>query len=323
MRASNAGVNSMWRLLREKNVVVVLAAAAVVLVLLEPRFLTVENLDAISRQIIPVGLLALGQFFVIVSANIDLSLGYAAVLWAIVIGVLFGATGGVLIGLIAVLVLSILFGATQGVITAKLKLPAFIVTLGGLFVARGLGGLIIPREQIFLTDPFFKWVAGQEIFGISASFLIMVALYGAAYLAYNHMSVGAYIVAIGNNEENTRLAGVNVDAVKVGLFAFAGFCAGLSGLVLSGRMGFVQPGIDGNGLLLDAIAAIVIGGTDIRGGRGTVTGTLLGVVFIGVLNNSLNLLNIEDVWQLVYKGVVILAALLINWLLWESRHDET
>lgn len=314
---------SVLRLLREKNIAVVLVVASFVFYLIEPRFATLDNLNAISRQVVPLGLIALGQLFIIVSANIDLSLGYGSVMWAIVIGVFFGATGGVFWGVLAVLVLAPLFGAAQGALVAKLKLPAFIVTLAGLFIARGLGGLIIPRRQIFLTDPFFSFVGGQRYFGIYASFLGMLILFGLAYVVYNHMKVGAYIVSMGNNEENTRLAGINVDAVKIGIFAFAGLCSGFAGFALSARMGFVQPGLDGNGLLLDAIAALVIGGTDILGGRGTVGGTFMGVLFIGLMNNSLRLLNIEDVWQLVYKGVVILVALTINYLLWESRHEAT
>ena len=311
------------RFVREKNIAVILIVAAIVLTILEPRFLSLDNLNAISRQIVPVGLIALGQFFVITSANIDLSLGYASTLWAIVLGVMYGLEFGIVAGLIVVIVGSTLFGATTGTLVAKLKLPAFIVTLGALFIARGLGGLVIPRQQIFLMDDFFSWVGGQQYFGLYAAFLLMVGLYALAFIVYNHTSIGGYILGIGNNEENTRLAGVNVDWVKIGVFAFAGFCAGLAGIAISSRMGFVQPGIDGNVLLLDAIAAIVIGGASINGGRGTVTGTFMGVLFIGMLNNSMSLLNIDSVWQLVYKGVVILAALVINWLLWESRNDES
>ena len=172
-------------------------------------------------------------------------------------------------------------------------------------------------------DDFFSWVGGQQYFGLYAVFIIMLAFYAGAWIVFNKTAIGGYILGIGNNEENTRLAGVNTDLVKIGVFAFAGFCAGLAGIVIAPKMGFVQPGIDGNVLLLDAIAAIVIGGANINGGRGTVTGTLMGVLFIGILNNSMSLLNIENVWQLVYKGVVILAALVINWLLWESRNDAS
>jgi ribose/xylose/arabinose/galactoside ABC-type transport system permease subunit len=314
---------TVGRFVREKNIAVILVAAVIILAILEPRFLSIENLSAISRQVVPVGFIALGQFFVITSANIDLSLGYASTLWAIVLGVLWGVGYGIWVGLLVVFVGSIIFGAASGTLVAKLKLPAFIVTLGGLFIARGLGGLVIPRQQIFLIDDFFAWVGGQQYFGFYAVFLIMLAFYAAAWIVYNRTAIGGYVLGIGNSEENTRLAGVNVDLVKIGVFAFAGFCAGLAGIVIAPKMGFVQPGIDGNGLLLDAIAAIVIGGANINGGRGTVTGTLMGVLFIGVLNNSMSLLNIEDVWQLVYKGVVILAALVINWLLWESHTDES
>lgn len=326
MTATTAGrtvdASSVSRFVREKNIAVILIVAAVLLWILEPRFLTVDNLNAISRQIVPVGFIALGQFFVITSANIDLSLGYASTLWAIVLGVTWGVGYPIWVALAVVIVGSILFGGTSGTLVAKLKLPAFIVTLGGLFIARGLGGLVIPRQQIFLMDDFFAWVQGQQFLGVYAVFIFMVVAYAIAWIVFNKTIVGGYILGIGNNEENTRLAGINTDLVKIGVFAFAGLCAGLAGIVIAPKMGFVQPGIDGNVLLLDAIAAIVIGGANINGGRGTVAGTFMGVLFIGILNNSMNLLNIENVWQLVYKGVVILGALVINWLLWESRSEE-
>ena len=140
-----------------------------------------------------------------------------------------------------------------------------------------------------------------------------------AWVVYNRTRWGGYVVAIGNSEENAKLAGINVERVMIGIFMFSALCSGFAGLVLSSRMGFVQPGLDGNGLLLDGIAAIIIGGTLILGGRGTIGGAFCGVLFIGIINNALNLLNVEDVWHLVFKGSVILCALGINYWLWQSR----
>lgn len=311
------------RLLRERNIIFVTLACCVIFYLISPRFLSLDNMSAISRQIVPIGLLALGQFFVIVSGNIDLSMGMGSVLFAIVLGVFFGLTGGVGVGLVAVLIASLAMGFFNGVLVAKLKLPAFIVTLSTLFMAQGLSGLIIPRgQQIFLMGGFFQFVGSQKFLGVYLSFLFLIALFAVAYVVYNHTRVGAYIIAIGNSEDNAKLAGINVDRVKIGIFMFSGLCSGLAGIMLSTRMGFVQPGLDGNGLLLDSIAAIIIGGTLILGGRGTIGGAFWGLLFIGVINNALNLLNVEDVWHQVFKGLVILAALAVNWLLWQSRQAE-
>lgn len=312
------------RLLREKNIIFVTIICCLLFYLISPRFLSLDNMSAISRQIVPIGLIALGQFFVIVSANIDLSMGMGAVLWAIVLGVFFGMTGGVEVGIIAVIAGSLLLGYFNGALVAKLKLPAFIVTLSTLFIATGLSGLIIPRgKQIFLMGDFFKFIGAAKFYGVYYSFIFLLLLFVLAYVVYNHTRIGAYIIAIGNSEDNARLAGINVDRVKIGVFMFSALCSGLAGLILSSRMGFVQPGLDGNGLLLDGIAAVIIGGTLILGGRGTVGGTFWGVLFIGIINNSLNLLNVEDVWHQVFKGLVILLALAINWFLWQSRQRET
>lgn len=316
-------IEVVGRLLREKNIIFVTIACCVVFYIISPRFLSLDNMSAISRQIVPIGLIALGQFFVVVSANIDLSMGMGAVLWAIVLGVFFGLTGGVGVGIFAVIVGSLILGFFNGCLVAKLRLPAFIVTLSMLFMATGLSGLIIPRgQQIFLVGDFFRFVGSARLFGFYYSFLFLVVLFAIAYVVYNHTRWGAYIIAIGNSEENAKLAGINVDRVKIGIFMFSALCSGFAGLILSSRMGFVQPGLDGNGLLLDGIAAIIIGGTLILGGRGTIGGAFWGVLFIGVINNSLNLLNVEDVWHQVFKGLVILLALAANWVLWQSRQKE-
>ncbi len=311
------------KLLRERNIVFVTLALCVVFYMISPRFLSLDNMSAISRQIVPIGLIALGQYFVVVSGNIDLSMGMGSVLFAILLGVCFGLTGGVGIGIAAVIVASLAAGFVNGVLVAKLKLPAFIVTLSMLFMAQGLSGLIIPRgQQIFLMGGFFRFVGAEKFMGFYWSFLFLVALFALAYVVYNHTRWGAYIVAIGNSEENAKLAGINVDRVKIGIFMFSALCSGFAGIMLSTRMGFVQPGLDGNGLLLDGIAAIIIGGTLILGGRGTIGGAFWGLLFIGIINNALNLLNVEDVWHQVFKGGVILAALGANWVLWQSRQAE-
>lgn len=313
---------NIGRIIREHNIIFVTLALCIVFYLISPRFLSLDNMSAVSRQIVPIGLIALGQFFVVVSGNIDLSMGMGSVLFAIVLGVFFGMTGGVGAGIAAVIVGSLAMGFFNGVLVAKLRLPAFIVTLSTLFMAQGLSGLIVPRRQIFLMGDFFRFVGSEKFLGFYWSFIFLVALFALAYAVYSHTRIGAYIVAIGNSEENAKLAGISVDRVKIGVFMFSALCSGLAGIMLTPRMGFVQPGLDGNGLLLDGIAAIIIGGTLILGGRGTVVGAFFGLLFIGIVNNSLNLLNVEDVWHQVFKGLVILLALGANWILWQSRQRE-
>lgn len=314
--------SNVWRFVRENNIIFVTIAMCIVFYLISPRFLSLDNMSAISRQIVPIGLIALGQFFVVVSGNIDLSMGMGSVLFAIVLGVFFGITGGVAVGICMVIVCSLAMGFFNGVLVAKFGLPAFIVTLSTLFMAQGLSGLIVPRRQIFLMGDFFRFVGAEKFMGLYWSFIFLIVLFLLAYVVYNHTRIGAYIVAIGNSEENAKLAGINVDRVKIGIFMFSALCSGFAGIMLTPRMGFVQPGLDGNGLLLDGIAAIIIGGTLILGGRGTIGGAFFGLLFIGIVNNSLNLLNVEDVWHQVFKGLVILVALGANWILWQSRQRE-
>lgn len=308
------GKVSRW--LRDNNIIVIVIAATIVFYLINPRFLSGENVIAITRQIVPIGLIVLGQFFILVSGNIDLSMGMSSVFFAILLGVFFGMTGGVAVGILMVIVVSLLLGAVNGYFIGKVKVPAFIVTLATMFVMTGLSGLIIPpRQMIFLRGDFFKFIGSAKILGLYYSTWIMLALFVVAWFFYNKTKFGGYIIAIGDNEENAKLVGINVVRMKIMIFMMSGLCSGLAGIVLSSRMGFVQPGLDGASIMMDAITAIIIGGTLLQGGKGTVGGVFWGLLFIGIINNSLNLLNVPDVWHQVFKGVVIIAALVLNWLI--------
>ena len=151
---------------------------------------------------------------------------------------------------------------------------------------------VLCGQQIFLMGGFLRFGGSEQCLGIYLSFIFPVALFVLAYVVHTHTLIGAYIIVIGNSEENAKLGGINIDRVKIGIFMFSGLCCGLAGIMLSTRMSFMQPGLDGNGLLLDSIPAIIIiGGTLILGGRGTI-------------------------------GVVILVALGVNWVLWQSRQAE-
>ncbi|MDC7227235.1 MAG: ABC transporter permease [Spirochaetales bacterium] len=306
------GKVSRW--LRDNNIIVIVVVTTIIFYLINPRFLSGENVVAISRQIVPIGLIVLGQFFVLVSGNIDLSMGMSSVFFAILLGVFFGMLGGVVIGIIAVFVVSLMLGAINGYFIGKVKVPAFIVTLATMFIVTGLSGLIIPpRQMIFLRGGFFKFIGSAKLFGMYYSTLILLVLFVIAWFLYNKTKFGGYVIAIGDNEENAKLVGINVTKMKMIIFMISAFCSGLAGIILSSRMGFVQPGLDGASIMMDAITAIIIGGTLLQGGKGTVGGVFWGLLFIGIINNSLNLLNVQDVWHQVFKGIVIIAALVLNW----------
>ncbi len=311
------------KILRDNNIVFIVIILAVVFYIFNPRFLSLENVTAITRQIVPIGFLVLGQFFVIVSGNIDLSMGMLSVLLSIILGVVFGTSGMVLPGVLMVLFSSLLFGYFNGIFVGKVKIPAFIVTLSTLFVATGLSGIVIPRgKMIFLTHQFFKFWGSAKIFGVYYSFLVMILMFVVAYFFYNHTKYGAYIVAIGDNENNAKMVGINVEKMKIIIFMISGFFSGMAGIIISSRMGFVQPGLDGTGMLMDAITAIIIGGTLLSGGKGKIGGIFWGLLFIGIINNSLNLLNVQDIWHQVFKGLVIIGALAMNWMIVKKDISE-
>ncbi|GLV48892.1 hypothetical protein TJA_19950 [Thermus sp. LT1-2-5] len=279
--------------------------------LLSPYFLTPSNLLNILRQVSVNAILALGMTVVILKAGIDLSVGsLLALAGAVAAG--FALSGyppalamGMGVGL------AVILGALQGLLVAYAGLPPFIVTLAGLTAFRGLTLVYTDgRPLTGLPDPFL-FLGNGTLLGIPVPVLVMLLFLFLTHVLLRYTAWGRYLYAIGGNEEAARLSGVPVARIKVFAYAYSGLAAGLAALVLTGRLNSAQP-TAGTGFELDAIAAAVVGGTSLAGGRGTAWGTFLGALIIGVLNNGMNLLNVSAFYQLIAKGVVIVLALLVD-----------
>jgi ribose transport system permease protein len=286
--------------------------------LLEPEvFLSWRNISNIFRQIAFNALLALGQFVVIVTAGIDLSVGSILALAMMTTAVLAKAGAPWPVLIIAPLLVGMLVGIVNGLGLTKLKLPhPFIMTLGMLNIARGLTNLISGGVPISGLPEEVRWMGAGNItltegVDIPVSLFVILISFGLMSLFLNYSKTGRHIYAIGGNPQAARVSGINVDRVLIFVYGLCGMLAGFAGLLLAGRTnsGFPNAGL---GQELDAISAVIIGGASFFGGRGTVVGVFAGALVIGLMRNILNLRDVPVFWQQVLIGVVIIAVVYLD-----------
>lgn len=275
-------------------------------------FLNYTNITAILFSTVVIGTLALGTTFVIITGGIDLSLGTGMALCAVISGVLIVNAGlPVLLGVIGAVLFGGLIGFINGFNVSFLGLPPFIATLAMMLVAQGLALVISGSAPIYFTDDpsYSKISSGRLIPGVDLpnAVLILAVLALLSAVLLNRTVLGRYTYSIGSNEEATALSGINVRRWKLIIYTLAGLFTGLAGVLISARLGSAQPAT-GTGYELQAIAAVVIGGTSLTGGKGSIIGTVIGALIISVLNNGLQIMSIPQEWQNVILGLVILVA---------------
>jgi len=309
-----------WReLLSRYGIVLALGALVLVLALLSPSFLTPSNWLNVLRQIAVNALLAFGMTVVILGAGIDLSVGSILAFTGAVAAGLSVAGWPPALAILVALVLGALIGLFNGVFVAYARIAPFIVTLAGLTIFRGATLVYTNGMPITGLPDTFNVIGNAVWLGIPLPVWIMLAFLVLTHFLLRYTALGRAIYAVGGNEEAARLSGISVTRVKLFQYAYSGLACALGALVLNGRLNSAQP-TAGVGFELDAIAAVVVGGTSLFGGRGTVMGTFLGALIIGVLNNGMNLLNVSAFYQQIVKGGVILGALLID-RLFATRRD--
>ena len=293
-----------------------LLALFVIFSLASPNFFTFENVIGILLATAVNGILALGVTYIIITGGIDLSVGTVMTLCSVMAGVFVTFWGfPIWVGVLAGLGTGALAGALNGLAIAKMKIPPFIATLGMMMIAKGLALVISGAKPIYFNDtPVFRQLAmGSLIGAVIPGFNIpnaVLVLFVAAIIATLILSktvLGRYCVALGSNEEATRLSGVNVDAWKTAIYALGGTFSGLAGVIMAARLNSAQPAL-GAGYELDAIAAAVIGGTSLSGGEGTILGTIIGAFVISVLTNGLRILSVPQEWQMVVTGAIVILA---------------
>ncbi len=299
----------------EQKSLIALLFLIVVVSFLNPNFFTVDNILNILRQTSVNAIIAVGMTLVILTAGIDLSVGSVLALCGAFAASLIAMEVPVLIAVPTALLAGAALGAISGIIIAKGKVQAFIATLVTMTLLRGVTMVYTEGRPISTgftdTADAFAWFGTGYALGIPVPVWIMVVVFAAAWYLLNHTRFGRYVYALGGNESATRLSGINVDRVKIGVYAICGLLAALAGIIITSRLSSAQP-TAGMGYELDAIAAVVLGGTSLMGGKGRIMGTLIGALIIGFLNNALNLLDVSSYYQMIAKAVVILLAVLVD-----------
>jgi ribose transport system permease protein len=299
---------------RQLGTLMGLVGLSTVLWILTPHFLTVSNLLNVAEQTSINAIVAVGMTFVIVSGGIDLSVGSLVALAGVVLGTALRADQLLAIALLLALGVGIASGLVNGLLISWGGLPPFIVTLGTMSVARGAALLFTEGRPVSGFGASFRAIATGRIGFAPAPVIVMALVYAAAHFVLTRTTFGRYVYAIGGNEEATRLSGVPVRFHKTMIYGVSGLMSAIAAVILTARLNSAQP-IAGMMYELDAIAATVIGGTSLMGGEGTLGGTLVGALIMGVLRNGLNLLGVSSFLQQVVIGGVIVVAVLLDTVL--------
>jgi len=296
-------------LIRRYGILIGLIGLIIGFSILSDRFFTISNMLIVMRQTSIVAFLAVGMSFVIIGAGIDLSVG-SVLAFSGAVGAGVMQNGGIFFGILAGLALGTALGAFNGIVITKLKIPAFIATLAMMAIARGGTLVYTDGRPITGLPSSFAFLGRGYIGNIPFPIILMLIIFILAYIILKLTRFGRYVYATGGNINAARASGIKVDNVIISTFAISGFLSGLTGMVLASRLNSAQP-TAGVGYELDAIAAVVLGGTNLFGGEGELWGTLVGALIMGILNNGLNMLNVSSFYQQVVKGIVILIAVTV------------
>lgn len=283
-------------------------------------FLTTRNILNVLRQVSINGILAIGMTFVILMRGIDLSVGSLVALTGVVsaslattssTAMVAGGPYPVVFALLAGLAVGAACGAFSGLVVSRFNVPAFVATLGMLSAGRGLTLLYAGGKPVPALTPEFRWIGTGDVLGIPLPVIILGVVFLLSWLILSYTRFGRHIYAAGGNPHAAKVSGINVSRIRLIVYVISGLLAGIAGMILAARTGsaLTQAGI---AYELDAIAAVVIGGTSLSGGVGRVTGTLIGALLIGVMNNGLDLMGVESYYQQVIKGMLIVAAVMLD-----------
>ena len=291
------------------------ALAALVLLfvansLLTPNFFDLNNFRNILLQVSPTVLVAVGMTFVIATGGIDLSVGAVMAIASAVAAT--SLDGGVLVAVLLALAVTTSAGAFNGALISGFRIQPIIVTLALLISGRGVAQVINGGQLIPFSNPAFEWLGRGQIVGVPVQVLLMLVAVAAAIFFMRMTVFGRYVVAVGGNESAARLAGIKVGRTKVKVYALSGLLAGLAGLIETARQGASDAPNIGLNIELDAIAATVVGGTPLTGGRATVVGTLIGALIMQIITTSFNMNGVSYAWSLVIKAAIIIVAVYVQ-----------
>lgn len=298
--------------LGQYGIFVAFVVICLILSLINPKFLTISNWTIIITQVSINALLAFGVTFVIITGGIDLSLGsMVAVTGVVAASLAHPDSFPVALPIMAGLLTGVVMGSVNGLVITKSKVPPFIVTLGMMTIGRGLALILSKGRPISNLSDSFNFIGGGNILGIPFPIIVLIITFVVCSVVLKKTVLGRYIYAVGGNEQAAKASGIRVNKVKMAVYIICGGLAALAGILLTSRITTGQPNA-GAGFELDAIAAAIIGGTSTSGGKGTMTGTLIGALLIGVISNGLDLLNVTSYYQQVVMGAIIIGAVVLD-----------
>ncbi|MET3696671.1 monosaccharide ABC transporter membrane protein (CUT2 family) [Bacillus oleivorans] len=294
------------------GVLVALAALVILFSFLTPHFLNTNNLLTIFSQVSIIAIMAFGMTFVLMIGEIDLSVGSIAALSGLVLGIMLSMGMHAIIAIMIALLVGALAGGANGLISAKWKIPTFIVTVATMEIFRGIGYSTTDAKPVQIDDSFVLFLGNKKLFGVvPVSVIITLVLLIVFHILLSKTKFGRRAKITGGNKMSAEYVGINTKALQIRVFMISGIAAAVSGILLSSRLYSAQPNA-ATGYELDAIAAAVLGGTSLTGGYGTVFGTFIGALIIGVINNGMNLIGLPYFYQQIVKGVIIIVAVYID-----------
>ena len=288
-----------------------LVLLCIIITFVTPSFLTLANISNVFTQVSVNAIIAIGMTFVILTGGIDLSVGSTLAISGALGASIIKSTGNIFLAIIVASIVGIVIGLVNGILIAKGKLQAFIVTLATMTIFRGATLVFTNGTPISKLPEKFLEIGNGKLGFIPVPVIITIIIAIISIYALSQTRFGRYLYALGGNEESAKLSGINTDKIKVMTYVISGFVASIAGVIITSRIGSASPNA-GTGFELDAIAAVVIGGTSLSGGEGKISGTIVGALIIGVLNNGLNLMNVSPFYQSIVKGLVILIAVLLD-----------
>lgn len=307
--------NSVKDLLIKYKSLIGLLILVIIVSVLSPTFFTVSNLLNVFRQTSINAIIAAGMTFVILTGGIDLSVGSILAFSGAVAASMLASGSSVIVATIVAVVIGAVSGFANGIVISKGKLQPFIATLATMTILRGLTLVFTDGKPVSIGTSnnaiSFGKIGGGQIAGIPTPAIIMVLAFALCFYILTQTKMGRYVYALGGNEEATKLSGLDTDKIKTYVYTISGILAAIAGVIVTARLYSAQP-TAGSGYELDAIAAVVLGGTSLSGGQGTIIGTVIGALIIGILNNALNILDVSSYYQMIVKGIVILIAVLLD-----------
>lgn len=309
---SKKGQNTIIRFVKNNmSMLIALVAIVIFFSIVSPNFMTRNNGFNVLRQISSNAIVAIGMTFVLLIGGIDLSVGSVIAATNCLSISLMVSGAPIPVAVICGLVLSAVVGFANGMIIAKLKIPAFIMTLAMMQIARGAAYISTGGRPVRFDNDSLSLIGNGYIGVVPVPVIIMLVCIIIFAFILHKTKFGSRVYAVGGNREAAKFSGINITLIEISVYTICGTMAGIAGIILSSRMLSAQP-TSGAGAEMDAIAAVVLGGTSLSGGTGTIAGTIIGALFIGVLNNGLNILGVSSYWQEVVKGIVIIIAVLVD-----------